>query len=108
MLMQHQKLEVTNYVSFLLCKYNFLSFLEDLIEETKNRNIFAKKLDLSSLKSIRKFAEHINATEERLDVLIHNAGMGSTKLEKTEDDLELTMATNHFGPFLLTHLLIGN
>ncbi|KAJ8968871.1 hypothetical protein NQ317_008127 [Molorchus minor] len=54
-------------------------------------------------KAVRK---DINKTESRLDVLIHNAGTGESKFKKTEDDLELTMATNHFGPFLLTHLLI--
>lgn len=67
-----------------------------------------KKLDLSSLDSVRKFAADINKTETKLDVLIHNAGVAFTfKKCVTEDGLETTMATNHFGPFLLTHLLIG-
>ncbi|KAH0956353.1 hypothetical protein HN011_009172 [Eciton burchellii] len=43
-----------------------------------------------------------------MDVLIHNAGIAEfLKKEVTEDGLEMTMATNHFGPFLLTHLLIN-
>lgn len=67
-----------------------------------------KKLDLSSLKSVREFAAELISTEPRLDVLIHNAGMANTfRKVKTEDGLEVTMATNQFGPFLLTHLLIG-
>lgn len=66
-----------------------------------------KKLDLSSQKSIREFAADILKTESRLDVLIHNAGTAESRTKVTEDGLELTMATNHFGPFLLTHLLIG-
>lgn len=66
-----------------------------------------KKLDLSSFASIREFAEDINKTEQTLDVLIHNAGYAETfKKNKSEDDIEMTMATNHYGPFLLTHLLI--
>lgn len=73
-----------------------------------NHNIFVRKLDLSSLSSVREFAEQINREEIRLDVLIHNAGMAESLRKKiTEDGLELTMATNHYGPFLLTHLLIG-
>jgi NAD(P)-dependent dehydrogenase (short-subunit alcohol dehydrogenase family) len=43
-----------------------------------------------------------------MDVLIHNAGIAEfLKKEVTEDGLEMTMATNHFEPFLLTHLLIS-
>lgn len=65
-------------------------------------------MDLSSQKSIRKFAADINQNENKLDVLIHNAGTAETSKKITEDGIEMTMATNHFGPFLLTHLLIGN
>lgn len=43
----------------------------------------------------------------QIDVLIHNSGCASTfNKRKSIDGIELTMATNHFGPFLLTHLLI--
>ncbi|XP_029041028.1 retinol dehydrogenase 14 isoform X1 [Osmia bicornis bicornis] len=80
---------------------------EELFKETGNTHIVVRKLDLSSLSSVRKFAEQINREEDRLDVLIHNAGTADVFEKKvTEDGLEMTMATNHYGPFLLTHLLI--
>lgn len=42
-----------------------------------------------------------------MNVLIHNAGFAETfHKSKSVDDIEFTMATNHYGPFLLTHLLI--
>lgn len=58
--------------------------------------------------SVREFAENIKKSETRLDILIHNAGVAYT-FEKvvSKDGLDMTMATNHFGPFLLTHLLAG-
>lgn len=57
---------------------------------------------------MREFAKQINKEEKTLDVLVHNAGTAETFTKKvSEDGLELTMATNHYGPFLLTHLLIG-
>lgn len=66
------------------------------------------KLDLSSHVSIREFAKELLRTETRLDILIHNAGYaGVFKKAKSVDGIELTMATNHYGPFLLTHLLIN-
>ena len=41
----------------------------------------------------------------RLDVLVLNAGLALTKKYMTEDNLEVHMATNHLGHFLLTNLL---
>ncbi|CAD6245283.1 GSCOCG00013630001-RA-CDS [Cotesia congregata] len=80
---------------------------DEFIKETGNNSIVVKHLDLSSLKSVRDFASQINREESRLDVLIHNAGTAETFRKKTtEDGLEMTMATNQYGPFLLTHLLI--
>lgn len=64
-------------------------------------------MDLSSQKSIRDFATDIIKTEQKLNVLIHNAGIAlAFRSAISEDGVELTMATNHYGPFLLTHLLI--
>ncbi|CAH1404336.1 unnamed protein product [Nezara viridula] len=78
-----------------------------IAREAKNDNVVVRKLDLSSVQSIREFAAEINWREPRLDVLIHNAGMANTFSKKvTEDGFEVTMMTNMFGPFLLTHLLI--
>lgn len=88
--------------------YFFLNFqTEEIIKDTGNQNVIVKKLDLGSQKSIREFAADILRTETKLDVLIHNAGMAlAFKGAVSEDGIELTMATNHYGPFLLTHLLI--
>jgi len=64
-------------------------------------------LDLSSLNSVRQCAAKVNKQETRLDVLVNNAGVANAFGKKiTEDGLELTMATNQYGPFLLTHLLL--
>lgn len=64
-------------------------------------------MDLSSFKSVRAFAAKINSSESRIDVLIHNAGLVEYwRRGVSVDGVEMTMATNHYGPFLLTHLLI--
>lgn len=80
---------------------------DEIIAASGSSNVILKKLDLSSQKSIREFAADINKTEKKLHVLLHNAGMAlSFRGAQSEDGIELTMATNHYGPFLLTHLLI--
>ena len=63
--------------------------------------------DLSSLAQVRRLAEEVLARYDRLDVLVNNAGVISTRRQLTADGLETTFATNHLGPFLLTNLLRG-
>ncbi|XP_014785262.1 retinol dehydrogenase 11 [Octopus bimaculoides] len=80
--------------------------VEKIISETGKKNIVSKKLDVSSLKSVREFAEQFLKEESRLDILINNAGIITNDSKLTEDGLQVTYATNHFGPFLLTNLLL--
>ncbi|XP_049544661.1 retinol dehydrogenase 14 isoform X2 [Anopheles darlingi] len=80
---------------------------DEIVQETNNQNVVLLPLDLSSQGSIREFAAEVLRTERKLDVLIHNAGFAETfRKSKSVDGIEFTMATNHYGPFLLTHLLI--
>ncbi len=39
-----------------------------------NGNVVVKMLDLASLQSVRALAKDVQQTEERLDILINNAG----------------------------------
>lgn len=47
---------------------------EDVRKKSGNDNVIVKKLDLASLQSVRQLAKDVLASEERLDVLINNAG----------------------------------
>jgi NAD(P)-dependent dehydrogenase (short-subunit alcohol dehydrogenase family) len=62
--------------------------------------------DLSRLADVRRFAESFQTRCDRLDVLVHNAGVLPQQRTHTEDGIELTFATNVLGPFLLTSLLL--
>ncbi|XP_052769930.1 retinol dehydrogenase 11-like [Mya arenaria] len=78
----------------------------DIINSTGNTNVVVYKLDLSSLKSVRECAEEVKKNEQRLDILINNAGVMWTPQWKTEDGFDMQMGTNHLGHFLLTNLLL--
>lgn len=82
-------------------------FPDSIIKKTKNKNVIVKRIDLSCFVSVRSFAAEITELEPRLDVLVHNAGVLLPRKPTTESGLNTVLATNYFGPFLLTHLLIG-
>ncbi|XP_068226644.1 retinol dehydrogenase 11-like [Palaemon carinicauda] len=80
---------------------------DDIIGTTGNGQVFVKQLDTSDLASVRKFAKEIIDTEKELHILVNNAGIAApTAKTLTADGLEMTMATNHFGHFLLTNMLL--
>jgi retinol dehydrogenase 12 len=62
--------------------------------------------DFSSLADVRRVADMLLERHERIDVLVNNAGLVAGRRRLTADGLELTMAVNHFAPFLLTNLLL--
>jgi NAD(P)-dependent dehydrogenase (short-subunit alcohol dehydrogenase family) len=62
-------------------------------------------LDLSSLTSVREAAGHL-CDGGPLDLLVNNAGVMATPARHTVDGLELQIGTNHYGPFLLTGLVL--
>ncbi len=80
--------------------------IEQIREQTGNEKLRCYLADLSSLRAVRDLAERILSDEERLDVLVNNAGIISPEREESEDGHELTFAVNHLSHFLLTGLLV--
>jgi len=79
---------------------------EAILGEVPGAALESVPLDLADLSSVRRAAVEV-AGLGPLDALVNNAGvMGTPSLQRTPDGLELQMATNHFGPFLLTGLLL--
>ncbi|XP_067884732.1 retinol dehydrogenase 11 [Heterodontus francisci] len=78
----------------------------DIQTRTGNSNVHLRIVDTSSMESVRKFTEQIKKEEEHLDILVNNAATSGLKQFVTSEGLELTIATNYLGPFLLTNLLL--
>lgn len=82
---------------------------QEIVEASEGGRVELMQLDVSSFDSILSFCDAFKREHERLDVLVNNAGYfnhGITKYQTSPDGLELTFATNVFGPMLLTELLI--
>jgi len=62
-------------------------------------------VDLADLSSVRSAAAEA-AAYDSLDLLVNSAGIMATPYRRTVDGFESQLATNHFGPFLLTGLLL--
>ena len=81
-----------------------MKYIRDLSE---NKLVEFRKLDLSSFDSIREFAKEFNEEEDRIDVLVNNAGILTSSIRQvTKDGHEEMFQVNHLGPFLLTNLLL--
>jgi dehydrogenase/reductase SDR family member 12 len=79
---------------------------ERILEHRRGADIRVGLCDLSSMQAVRRFARRFAAEAPRLDVLVNNAGVLTQERELSADGIELTLATNVLGPFLLTQLLI--
>jgi NAD(P)-dependent dehydrogenase (short-subunit alcohol dehydrogenase family) len=69
-----------------------------------------RRADLSSLDEVRDLADEL-LDEERLDVLVNNAGIGTAEpgagaRVESADGYELRFAVNYLAPFLLTRMVL--
>lgn len=62
--------------------------------------------DISNMDSVAKAAREIVGLQLRLAGLVNNAGIHQTKPTKSAQGWDMTFATDHLGPFLLTESLI--
>ena len=85
--------------------------LDEIKERTGNDRLTFLRADFASLGEVRALAEQVLGDEERLDVLVNNAGIGTNlpgegeRLE-SQDGYELRFAVNYLAGYLLTRLLV--
>ena len=80
--------------------------LEEISEGTGKDKTGYYLADFSSLSQVRTFAEQVLTEQDRLDVLVNNAGVIVEERQESEDGYELTFAVNYLAHFLLTCLLL--
>tara|TARA_Y100001968_G_scaffold89236_1_gene80285 strand:- start:2754 stop:3770 length:1017 start_codon:yes stop_codon:yes gene_type:complete len=78
----------------------------------RSRQLEHLHLDLSDLESVRSSVKSLlEKLEDPLDALVCNAAVYLPRLrrpQRSAQGYEISMATNHFGHFLLIHLLLEN
>jgi NAD(P)-dependent dehydrogenase (short-subunit alcohol dehydrogenase family) len=78
---------------------------DEIVRHVPRARVEVVRCDLASLASVREAAAAVRRDYPPLGFLVNNAGMVSTRRRTSVDGFELTFATNHLGPFLLTALL---
>ncbi len=76
------------------------------LEDIPRGEVDAVRADLSTIAGVRDLAERVLDDEPGLSVVVNGASVLPVKHELTADGIELTVATNLVGPFLLTGLLL--
>jgi NAD(P)-dependent dehydrogenase (short-subunit alcohol dehydrogenase family) len=79
---------------------------QQIMQRAPGSRVAAVHCDLADLSSVRTAAREVRRGHGPIDRLINNAGIVSTRHRLSADGHELTFATNHLGPFLLTRLLL--
>jgi NAD(P)-dependent dehydrogenase (short-subunit alcohol dehydrogenase family) len=69
--------------------------------EMQSAAVEVQPLDLSDLDSVRTFADRFASSNDRLDLLVNNAGVMVPPLGRTKQGFELQFGTNHLGHFAL-------
>lgn len=84
-----------------------LRAIEGICERFPDALIAYEHLDLASLSSVADFARRFAAENERLDLLVNNAGvMALPKRQQTEDGFEMQLGINYLGHYALTARLL--
>ena len=76
----------------------------------KGGSAVAFKMDISSLKSIKKTLNYFYKVEKKINILINNSGISQVKNFKkiSENDWNKLLSTNLKGPFFLTQYFLKN
>lgn len=80
--------------------------VDEVRAATSDASLELVELDLASQASVRRAAEQIRASHQRLDILVNNAGLMATPQRQTEDGFEMQLGVNHLGHWTLTALLM--
>ena len=80
--------------------------IDEIAKSSSRTAVTFIKIDLSVQASVRTAAAIIAERFDHIDVLINNAAIMACPYKLTADSVEMHLATNHIGHFLLTLLLL--
>lgn len=79
---------------------------DEIAGRTGNDTLTTVVADMGDLDQVRRAAAELSGRLDRLDVLVHNAGALAATRSESPQGVEMTVASQVVGPFLLTNLLL--
>jgi NAD(P)-dependent dehydrogenase (short-subunit alcohol dehydrogenase family) len=86
-------------------KAKYDAALADIKKQNPDANITFLEMDLASFASVKTAASTVLSENDRLDILMNNAGIMAVPPGFTKEGFEIQFGTNHMGHALLTKLL---
>lgn len=80
--------------------------ISEITKKSNNDKITGFVSDLSDFNSIDKMITEISNEFSSIDILINNAGVFKSSVNKNNNGLDLRFAVNYFAPYLLTKRLL--
>jgi len=80
--------------------------ISEVKDASNNSNVSGFVADFSNLNAVKAMADHIKMKLSKIDVLINNAGIFKSPIDKTDDALDIRFAVNYFAPYILTNALL--
>ncbi len=80
--------------------------VEEIRNRTQNERVSFVRADFSRLAEVQAMARQVGSKQDRLDVLVNNAGIYPDKRHESDDGYELAFQVNYLSHVLLTRLLL--
>jgi NAD(P)-dependent dehydrogenase (short-subunit alcohol dehydrogenase family) len=82
------------------------SAIDEIKTQVPDAKVEFLSLDLTDFASVKAAADAFKQKEQRLDILLNNAGIMAVPYSTTKQGYEIQFGTNHMGHALLTKLLL--
>ncbi|CAM4323719.1 SDR family NAD(P)-dependent oxidoreductase [Zobellia roscoffensis] len=76
-------------------------------EQSNNENIIGFLADFSDLADVKKMAADVIETMPKIDVLVNNAGILTSKVDTIPSGIDIRLAVNYLAPYQLTNTVLS-
>lgn len=87
-------------------KNKLKALVSEIRLSAKNDNIYGYEADFSDLKAVKSMTAQILKEVSHLDILINNAGIFKSPVERNKNGIDIRFVVNYLAPYLLTRELI--